>query len=262
MNEEQFRELSAARALHALSPEEEQAFSQALLAHPEWQTVFDEDSETASALSEVAVEVIPPTSARVAILDLISRTPQFDADEHTPTPGFLAEGSDPEAAQAPSAPKAKAGRARPMAKWFTLAASVAVLLTAALVFPWSDTLAPKDPITIALQQVETAADARSATAELPDGSTATLHWSVEANQAVFETVGMKSAPHDHDYELWIVRGDTPISIGVMKVGSDGDAAMLARGFTPGDVMAITVEDEGGSATGKPTSDPILVLASA
>ena len=78
MNEQQFRELSAARALHALSADEEQSFSNVLAQHPEWHRIVREDQDTAAALAEASDEIEPPASARASILDLISHSPQLD----------------------------------------------------------------------------------------------------------------------------------------------------------------------------------------
>ena len=294
MNEQQFRELSAARALHALSPEEEQAFSEALAAHPEWLPFVDEDRETVAALATSIGEVAPPRAARAAILDLISRSPQFEADADSArsdgsVSGPAASGaSDVRAgsgadagADAAGAAAADSGPARPSdlvpeliedpelaftrarrkRAWFGLAASVAVLLAIALALPLQGGMGPQDPVSVAMQQVEAAPDAQSTTVSVGSAE-ATLHWSDSTRQAVFMTEGMDPAPENHDYELWIVRGEEPISLGVMHADANGGAAVLAEGFSPGDALAVTVEDRGGSPTGAPTTDPIVVVASA
>lgn len=79
MNEHEFAELSAGRALHALSPDDERAFQQALLEHPEWQQVADADAETASLLGDSVTPVAPPLAARSQLLARIRR-----GDEATP----------------------------------------------------------------------------------------------------------------------------------------------------------------------------------
>ncbi|MBS3182603.1 MULTISPECIES: anti-sigma factor [Leucobacter] len=271
MNEQQFRELSAARALHALSPEEEQSFSEALAAHPEWLEVVDEDRETVAAIAVSTPEVAPPAGARAAILDLIARSPQFEAGhepepraEATPTPRPTpARPGDlvPELIEEPDDPELAFKRSRRKAAWFGLAASVAVLLAIALALPMGGIVAPQDPVSVALQQVESAPDSQSTTVSVGSAE-ATLHWSDSTQQAVFMTDGMEAAPENHDYEVWLVRGDQPISLGVMHADANGGAAVLAEGFTPGDALAVTVEDRGGSPTGAPTTDPIVVVASA
>ncbi|QBE49027.1 anti-sigma factor [Leucobacter triazinivorans] len=269
MNEQHFRELSAARALHALSPEEERAFSEALAAHPEWQRVVDEDLETAGSLGAASAAAEPPAASRAAILDLVSRSPQFEPpaqDARGGAPGAAHDAPEPRNAPAPpgggASPEADAPRARRRAGWFALAASIAVLLAVAIALPLRGALEAQDPVTIALQQVGSAGDARTSTVELADGGEATLHWSDSEQQAVLVADGMQPAPDDHDYELWIVRGDQPISLGVMRAEDDGDAAVLADGFEPGDAVAVTVEQQGGSPTGLPTTDPVVVIATA
>ena len=257
MNEQEFRELSAARALHALSADEEQGFSIALAQHPEWRRIVREDQDTAAALAEASDDIEPPASARASILDLISHSPQFEVTGEairTAEAEAVTETADRE--PAPVALR------RRFAGWFALAASVAVLLTGALVFPWNNLSSPVDPVTAALQQIDAEGDAEVASADLADGTSAAVHWSTDAKQAVFVAEGMQSAPEDRDYELWIVRGDRPISLGVVPVTRKGSVAMLASGFQPGDTVAITVERKGGSPTGAPTSDPIMVIATA
>ena len=277
MNEQQFRELSAARALHALSPEEEQAFSEALAAHPEWLPIIDEDRETVAALASSIGEVAPPRDARAAILDLIARSPQFEAGQTgeprdasgDPAPAAPVADANParandlvpELIEEPEDPELAFTRSRRKKAWFGLAASVAVLLAIALALPMRGGMAPQDPVSVALQQVELAPDARSETVSVGSAE-ATLHWSDSTKQAVFMTDGMEAAPENHDYEVWLVRDDQPISLGVMHADANGGAAVLAEGFTPGDALAVTVEDRGGSPTGAPTTDPIVVVASA
>jgi anti-sigma-K factor RskA len=62
-----------------------------------------------------------------------------------------------------------------------------------------------------------------------------------------------------DYELWIIRANTPIPAGILKPGRDGrviaevDPALLRAGQP--DVFAVTVEPPGGSPA--PTSAPFL-----
>lgn len=277
MNEQQFRELSAARALHALSPEEEQTFSEALAAHPEWLRIVDEDRETVASLAASTAEVAPPRAARGAILALIAQSPQFEAGHapgeraHSAPAAPEAPAADskparatdlvPELIEEPEDPELAFTRSRRKTAWFGLAASVAVLLAIALALPVGGMMAPQDPVSVALQQVESAPDSRSATVNVGSGE-ATLLWSDSTQQAVFMTDGMEAAPENHDYEVWIVRGDQPISLGVMHADANGGGAVLAEGFTPGDALAVTIEDRGGSPTGAPTTDPVVVVASA
>lgn len=260
MNEQEFRELSAARALHALSADEEQSFSSAFEQHPEWHQIVREDQDTAAALAEASDEIEPPPSVRASILDLLSNSPQFEVARES---NHTLEAAESESSAGDAVPEsAPVTSRRRFAGWFALAASVAVLLTGALVFPWNNLSGPVDPVTAALQQIDAEGDAEIASADLADGTSAAVHWSTDAKQAVFVAEGMESAPADRDYELWIVRGDRPISLGVVPVTRKGSVAMLASGFQSGDAVAITVESKGGSPTGAPTTDPIMVIATA
>jgi anti-sigma-K factor RskA len=115
---------------------------------------------------------------------------------------------------------------------------------------------------VALQQIEAADDAQQSTVELDGGATATAHWSGSVGKAVLVTDGLPSPGEGETYELWFVRGDAPVSAGVFDV-QDGDAtALLAGDMQAGDAIAVTVEQEGGSPTGQPTSDPVIVIPTA
>lgn len=260
MNEPQFRELSAARALHALSPADERAFRAALAAHPEWRSIVDEDLETAAGIS--VAETPPPPRIRAALLDAIERTPQRtpsgDADPGAADPEAVGSGAlepglaEPGAAAAP----------RRRAAWYALAACAALLLALVIAFPVRSALTPADPVGQALERVDSAADARVFSADFGGDGRASVHWSASERRAVFVVEGLPAVADDRDFELWIVRGETPISLGVLPADDDRGAAALAPGFRDGDIVAVTVEERGGSPTGAPTTDPILAVATA
>lgn len=60
---------------------------------------------------------------------------------------------------------------------------------------------------------------------------------------------------DKDYELWAIEGDkAPMSMGVVAVTARSDMRLTPQvlaGFGPGTVLAITLEQKGGSPTGAP-----------
>ena len=67
-----------------------------------------------------------------------------------------------------------------------------------------------------------------------------------------------------DFELWIIRGkEAPIPAGLLRAGQSGtvlasiDPRLLAGGA---DALAVSVEPTGGSPTGAPTGDVVLVGA--
>lgn len=262
MNEEEFTALSAGYALNALSADERLAVETALEQHPEWSVHLAADVDTVARLAETTAPVTPPPALRDALLARILDTPQsavsetdtdpFEADED-----FAAAGPVPTTAPA-AAPVAHKARRR----WFGLAASVALLLAiGAGTVIVSQQLNPPATV-VALDRIESAADAQSASVTLDDGGSATLHWSETAGQVVLVTDGLPTLPSDQTFEAWYVRGETPISAGTFDAGSGETTAILQGEMHSGDVIALTVEPDGGSPSGQPTSDPILAIATA
>ncbi|QIM17693.1 anti-sigma factor [Leucobacter coleopterorum] len=253
MNPQEFRDLSSGHALRALSPEEEQTFGAALAAHPEWQQIVDEDLAVAAGLGRSLPEVPPRPELRDQILGAIDAVPQVVAS--------LSEGgADPEPASAGGEDQPTPRRAWRVGA-FALAASV-ILFTLVLFGPnMLESFAPKAPAIVALQEIESAPDAGSQTAKVGD-ATATLHWSDAQGRAVLVAKNMAPAEKGEDYELWIVRGEKATSLGLMRPSEGEDTMFVTDSFASGDVVAVTVEPAGGSPTGKPTSQPILAIATA
>lgn len=276
MNQQEFRELSAGHALRALTSDEEIAFAAALSQHPQWQRIVDEDLSAAAGLGRSIPEVPPPSALRGQILDGIVGLPQQDpvADTTPHTDGVEAtssqssvgagdstEPSRDEVAAAGVARQRQASRAWRIGA-FALAASVVLLTTVVFGPRILESFAPQDPAVVALQQVENASDAASESLNLAGGVSATLHWSDSAGQAVLVADGMQPAEAGTDFELWLVRGDEAISVGLMQPEAGEQSVFVADTFVPGDTIAITVEQAGGSPSGAPTSDPILAIATA
>ena len=111
---------------------------------------------------------------------------------------------------------------------------------------------------VALEQIENAPDAQTAAAEGTDGGNATVHWSESIGKVVLVSNGLPSIARDESFELWYVREDGPVSAGTFEKSTD--ATVLLEGtMKPGDVIAVTIEPQGGSPSGKPTSDPIVAI---
>lgn len=265
MNLQDFRQLSAGHALHALSVDEELAFAQALTAHPEWQSIVDADLETAAELGDAVPNATPSASVRGSLLDLIGTTPQVAAVGSSIPEALTAPPSEslrtPELHETTAkARPARSGRRRALwAGAFALAASLAVLATVTLGPQLFSSNGDTDPAVIALAEVSQASDAQAETVDVPGGGQATLHWSRDLDRAVLVAEDMPELPGDEDFEVWFVRGETPISAGIME--STTEPAVLA-GFQPGDVVALTIEAAGGSPSGLPTTDPIVAIATA
>lgn len=255
MDEAEFRALSAGHALHALSPADEERFLRAAREHPEWTALVAEDTATAALLGMGAAAEDPPPAVRGALLARIAEDTVPSATGASavggPVAGVQGAGEDEPAAGADRHPRRRSRRL------FALAASVALIAALGV---GAATLLPailRPAAVVALEQIEQAPDARQRTAEVAQGGSVTAHWSSSLGRAVLVTEGMAALPDDKAYELWFVRGDEPISAGLLSA-LDGTAA-LEGAFRDGDLLAITVERAGGSATGAPTTDPIVAI---
>ena len=105
MNEQEFTELAAGHALHALSPEDAAAFDSARRLHPEWEHHVEADAATAALLADDVAELAPPAGIRQALLAQISATSSApDADHSTDFGATQAPRSDrPQQSAPPSA---------------------------------------------------------------------------------------------------------------------------------------------------------------
>ena len=268
MNQQEFRELSAAYAIDALETEDELRFIEAVAAHPEWRWIVDEDRRTATELAESVAPVTPPQSVKQALFDAISAPTGTQSAGHPSTPhgadqardqrteeSDADEDTEAESDERPSTRRRRAGA-------FALAASLLVIVGIG-VGPWiADTISPPSAEQQALERVEAAPDAESASAELTGGGTATAHWSAELGSAVLEVAGLPELSDAETYELWYVRGETPVSAGTFTADEDSTVAVLEGSMTAGDLIAVTVEPTGGSPTGAPTTNPLFAIATA
>jgi anti-sigma-K factor RskA len=77
-------------------------------------------------------------------------------------------------------------------------------------------------------------------------------------QAVLVLDGLDPAPEGKTYELWIVEGESASPAGLFP-GSEGiDIVALDGTVEPGNVVAVTIEDEGGVEVS--ANDPIVASA--
>lgn len=250
MNEKEFAELAAGHAVNALSVEDEQRHSAALAAHPEWSSITESDAETVALLADAVVTVTPPISIRDALLAQIAVTPQGEIPaERTASPFETS-------ADAPAAPR-RWGR-----MLFALAASVALVVGIGVGVSVLGSQLNRPASVIALEQIEAAGDAQQATVDLEDGAQATAHWSASVGDVVLVTEGLASLDEDSAYELWFVREDGAVPAGVFDTDAGTATALLEGTMREGDVIAVTVEQAGGSPTGEPTTDPIIVIPTA
>ncbi|WP_347979198.1 anti-sigma factor [Microbacterium sp. ProA8] len=275
MNEEEFAELAAGAALNALSPADREAFEAARRRHPEWQHLVDTDAATAAALADTVSDALPPLTLRSTLLARVAATPQLPATPQRPAmDAAAAAAAEPVAAwsesdEQPAAeppPATAVIQAVSRRRWtrgiLGLAASLVLLVALGLGAATINDYLNRSAEVVALQQIEDAPDAQSTTVEVTDGGTATAHWSESVGKVVVVSQGLPQIADDESFELWFVRGGDAVSAGTFE-SADGQATALLDGeVEPGDVIAMTIEPQGGSPTGEPSSEPIVVIPTA
>lgn len=103
-----------------------------------------------------------------------------------------------------------------------------------------------------------APDARRVAAGPGGAGLATVVVSRARGQAVFLASGLRAAPADRAYQLWVVGRSGPRPAGLVDVAGGGRVARLLDGPVTGDEqVAMTVERRGGAA--RPTSEPVVVV---
>lgn len=250
MNETEFAELAAAHALRALSDADERRFADALAAHPEWAAIAEDDAETAALLADAVVSVTPPPNIRDALLAQVAQAPQGGTESSSPEPERQRE------------PEVRSEPRRWSRGLFALAASVVLIaglgIGAAILIPQLTQPAS----VVALEKIEAAPDAQQATVELDSGAQATAHWSTSVGDAVLVTEGLQALSEGQTYQLWLVRGEDALPAGLFETDAGAATALLDGAMHEGDVIAVTVEQAGGSPTGLPTTEPIIAIPTA
>ncbi|WP_341997742.1 anti-sigma factor [Microbacterium sp. LWH7-1.2] len=277
MDEQEFAELAAGAALNALSPADRATFDAARREHPEWEHWIDTDAATVAALADTVSDGLPPLTLRSTLLSRVATTPQLPAmdaavaataepvDRWTPAPAPAPDPSDDRPAAEPPPPTAviqAVSRRRWTRGILTLAASMVLLVALGLGAVQINEYMNRPAEVVALQQIEDAPDAQSATAEVTDGGTATAHWSQSVGKVVMVSQGLPQIAEDESFELWFVRDGAAVPAGVFEATDGTTTALLEGDLEPGDVIAVTVEPQGGSPTGEPSSDPIVEIPTA
>lgn len=265
MNEHDFAELAAGHALHALSPDDEQAYASALAAHPEWEHISRADAATAATLGDATLHVAPPAGLRAELLARIAQTPQGTPPRDAPPRGSGEATALPAASlSAAGEPPADTATIQAISRrsWtrglFGLAASLVLLVALGFGAVTIGQQLNRPASVTALAQIQDAPDGRSATVALDTGGSATAYWSDTVGKAVLVSQELPAISPDQSYELWFVRDGAALPAGLVDEGGDV-TALLEGEIQSGDVIAVTVEQAGGSSTGQPTTTPIVVI---
>lgn len=286
-------ELAAAYAIGALSDEERAEYEAWLQSTPDAAADASSFSEVAAALGLAAEPAQPSADLRSRLLAQVAQTPQLPAQDAAPAADSSAAGPVDAAAPpafftvppvsavppadavphgevpASGATTASPAEQRARARW---SRSPAVLLVAAaaavLLFVGGGvvgSLVSQNNFEVAqataLAELQAASDSEQTAAELADGGTATLIWSLEQRRSAVLIDDLPALPEGQTYQLWYIGEGGAIADVTFQPAERGKTWRVLDGLmTAGDAVGITVEPEGGSEA--PTTDPIVVIASA
>ncbi len=292
--------LTGAWALGALTEDERREFEAYLADADDVRTEATELADTAVYLGLAATPKQPSPELKNRLMGLIESTPQLAVDTAPDAvaarPGPLRPVTDlpvadapsvadaprvagvPGAADAPSvteephtvdarAASARSGRAHAhaRARWFTRPATVLAAAAAAVALVVGGTVVTRSVVAeqqlaAAVAEVADAPDARSATAEIATGGSATLYWSESLQRSALRMEGLDSLPDDKAYEFWYIdEAGEATPAGLLQ--ASGDQRLVLDGdLEPGVTVGISIEPESGSPA--PTTDPILAIPTA
>ncbi len=236
MNHERFDELRDAFVLGALPEEERREFEEYLAAHPERRAEIEELGTVAGLLALSPQEHEPSPELRSRILGEVGAEAVHPAESRRSWRALIGRFLGPR----------------------NLALGAATLLVIGL-FSWSMLLQgevqdlqgrvqslqnqPQGPQMIELGGAGTEQGARAEVVTL------------EGDRAVLVVEDMPPVPEGKTYQIWVIEDDVPKPSGLFKPEQDSVAAVVEHPLGGGDVIAVTVEPEGGSP--EPTSDPML-----
>lgn len=249
-------DLIALAALGELTATEAAELDEAVATDPNLARELAEALDSAAALQSSPVES-PPPALRASVLAAIAGIPQSVADDGAPatsdsTPRVRPIQPAIESEIIPmsaDAVPASAGRRRRFAPLLAAAAVLALVVGGALIAT-NSTSSNDDPIAAVVE----ADDAQAHSVEGPIGA---LNFVYSPGEGAFVLVGesLAAPPTDSTYQVWLVNGGEPTSIGTFEPDDAGSVQIRADGVDPtGSTIAITVEPAGGSP--QPTTSPV------
>ena len=237
MDHERFEELKGAFVLGALPDEERREFEEYLASHPERQAEIDELGAVAGLLALSPEEHEPPPELRSRIMDAVGAEAARPNESRRSVFAWIGEllGSR------------------------NLALGAAATMLVIGLFSWSMLLRgeiqdlqgrvqslqdqPQEPQMVELGGAGTEQGARAEVVTL------------EGDRAVLVVEDMPPIPEGKTYQIWVIEGDVPKPSGLFEPKQDSVAAVVEHPVGGGDVIAVTVEPEGGSP--QPTTEPML-----
>lgn len=190
---------------------------------------------TVMGLAVGVPEIAPPAGLGERISAAVRA--EHDATDHVAT--SIAPVARP---LSPRAPSRVSSRTRRFVPW-SVAAALAVAVGALVI--WNVTLQFDDPGRELVHFFKES-----------DGDWVQIEVTLGESNARVSLGGFDPLPSGRDYQLWAVRDDTAISLGVFDTGEDGVwSGDVDFALERGDRIAITEEVEGGSSA--PTTEPLL-----
>ena len=225
-------ELTTGYALDALEPEERAAYENHLAGCASCQEELSSFLETTAALAVAASGPPPAAELRGRIIDAARAEPPVVVPIET-------------------------ARRRRLTPVLGVAAAVAAVVAIALGI-WAAHLSSE------LDKTRSALDGqRSAAALLADPAARKVSLSSgdgklvvdDSGRAALVLDGLEAAPSGKTYETWIIAGRNATPAGTFPGGNRVDVVGVHGVVKPGDVVAVTVERDGGAS--KPTTTPIV-----
>jgi anti-sigma-K factor RskA len=234
MNHERFDELKDAFALGALPEEEKLELEEYLAAHPERQAEIDDLAAVAGLLALAPQEQDPPPVLRRNIMSVV---------------------------EAEARPPVRSGpRFAGLREFFSLqnlALGAAALLVIGLL-SWNVLLQGEvQDLQGRVANLQDTPQSRMVALE-GTGPAQQAHAEVmilEDDRAVLMAEDMPRVPQDRTYQIWVIEGDVPRPGGIFEPRGESVAAVVEEPLEEGDVIAVTVEPDGGSP--QPTTDPMM-----
>lgn len=257
--------LTGAYVLDAVDDEERAAFEQHLAVCPYCREEV-RSLRAAVVRLPAQVEAAPPPELRASVLAAITAVrplPPLPEQDAEPIPTQV-EGPQPVAATTGRADELAVRRATRRARRWRLAAAAAAVVALGGI-SWG-LLQPEDlggretgtierESDVQLDALLNAPDLQVYTSAAGEGVQGTVLRSESLGTAAMLLQDLPEAGDGEEYQAWNIVGETPSSAGVFTA-SDGTATVLLEGdVTEAEVMAVTIEPEGGSDA--PTGD-ILV----
>jgi anti-sigma-K factor RskA len=233
MNHKRFDEVKDAYVLGALPEQERRELEEYLAAHPERQAEIDELGNVASLLALSPPEQEPSPELRRSIMAVV------------------------EAQRPPARTRSWLAGVKELLSVRNLALGAAALLVIGL-FSWNMLL--QGQVKDLQGQVASLQDSQQSRMVALAGTGAAQRAEAEVillkdHKAVLMAEDMPRVPENKTYQIWVIEDDVPQPSGLFEADGDTVAAVVEKPLDEDDVIAITIEPNGGSQ--QPTTDPML-----